>query len=147
MVFENSKEEIIVDFLKNLKVLRSLLWRLRSNIKRIIVQIRIVDSYNKIDFWFGDWSEKKREIMASVNYNPSNLDIRNNSADMYYEPNIPFYTQMCANNSQPIERMYLKNCCFNSIHSISRRSAICSFLITKNKNLEGEKFIICLLQW
>lgn len=45
--------------------------------------------------------------MANVNYNCVDLDMRHNHQnEMYYEPNIPFYTQMYAPQMQQIERMY-----------------------------------------
>lgn len=43
--------------------------------------------------------------MASVNYNYTDLDLRHNPTDVYYEPNIPFYTQMYTNNPQQYDRM------------------------------------------
>lgn len=43
--------------------------------------------------------------MANMNYNSIDLDLRHTSStEMYYEPNIPFYTQMYNNHPQQIER-------------------------------------------
>lgn len=44
--------------------------------------------------------------MASVNYNCVDMDMRHNTNEMFYEPNIPFYTQMYTPQLQQIERTY-----------------------------------------
>lgn len=62
----------------------------------------------KDSFLFAENLTKNKFIakMANINYNCNDLDLRHNaSAEVYYEPNIPFYTQMY-NHPQQIERTY-----------------------------------------
>lgn len=59
--------------------------------------------------------------MANVDYNFVDLDMRHNHQnEMYYEPNIPFYTQVYTPQIQQIERTYFSIWNFPSVKGWSQ---------------------------